>query len=119
MRTGRPTLTMSSDERTHLLAIARSRSLPAALTLRAKIVLACARERVGTATPSWRRGLASAPIRSANGAIASSPIGSLLAKTPCSETLLSSETGRRGRRRCKRRGPRPRRSSNHARKEPC
>ncbi len=35
MRTGRPTLTMSSDERTHLLAIARSRSLPAALTLRA------------------------------------------------------------------------------------
>jgi len=63
MRTGRPTLTMSSDERTHLLAIARSRSLPAALTLRAKIVLACERERVSTATPSWRRGLASAPIR--------------------------------------------------------
>jgi hypothetical protein len=63
--------------------------------------------------------LASAPIRSANGAIASSPIGSLLAKTPCSETLLSSETGRRGRRRCKRRGPRPRRSSDHARKEQC
>ena len=46
MRTGRPkaTLTMSSDERTHLLAITRSRSLPAALTLRAKIVLACERE---------------------------------------------------------------------------
>jgi hypothetical protein len=44
--TGRPqaTLTMSSDERTHLLAITRSRSLPAALTLRAKIVLACERE---------------------------------------------------------------------------
>jgi putative transposase len=37
-------LTMSSDERAHLLAITRSRSLPAALTLRAKIVLACERE---------------------------------------------------------------------------
>src|SRR5258707_14677868 len=46
MRTGRPKalLTMSSDERAHLLAITRSRSLPAALTLRAKIVLACERE---------------------------------------------------------------------------
>ena len=46
MRTGRPKaiLTMSSDERTHLLALTRSRSLPAALTLRAKIVLACERE---------------------------------------------------------------------------
>ena len=46
MRTGRPKamLTMSNDERTHLLAITRSRSLPAALTLRAKIVLACERE---------------------------------------------------------------------------
>jgi putative transposase len=65
--TGRPkaTLTMSSDERTHLLAITRSRSLPAALTLRAKIVLACERERVSPARPSWRRGLASGPIRSA------------------------------------------------------
>ena len=59
MRTGRPktTLTISSDERTHLLAITRSRSLPAALTLRAKIVLACEREvqqrrRVDAA---WRR----------------------------------------------------------------
>ena len=46
MRTGRPKamLTISSDERTHLSAITRSRSLPAALTLRAKIVLACERE---------------------------------------------------------------------------
>src|ERR1700676_5004382 len=46
MRTGRPkaVLTKSSDERAHLLAITRSRSLPAALTLRAKIVLACERE---------------------------------------------------------------------------
>ena len=45
MRSGRPKaiLTMSSDERTHLSAITRSRSLPAALTLRAKIVLACER----------------------------------------------------------------------------
>jgi putative transposase len=56
MRTGRPKalLTMSSDERAHLLAITRSRSLPVALTLRAKIVLA------SSATPLWRRGLASA-----------------------------------------------------------
>jgi putative transposase len=46
MRTGRPkaTLTMSDDERTHLLGMTRSRSLPAALALRAKIVLACERE---------------------------------------------------------------------------
>ncbi|MVT71494.1 hypothetical protein GPL21_41775 [Bradyrhizobium pachyrhizi] len=43
MRTGRPKapLTISSDERTQLTAITRSRSFPAALTLRAKIVLAC------------------------------------------------------------------------------
>jgi len=46
MRTGRPKaiLTISSEERAHLLAVTRSRSLPAALTLRAKIVLACERE---------------------------------------------------------------------------
>jgi putative transposase len=46
MRTGRPKalLTISSDERAQLTAITRSRSLPAALTLRAKIVLACERE---------------------------------------------------------------------------
>jgi putative transposase len=44
MRTGRPKalLTMSSDKRAQL-AITRSRSLPAAFTLRAKIVLACER----------------------------------------------------------------------------
>lgn len=46
MRTGRPKAlpTMSSDERAHLLAITRSRSSPAVLTLRAKIVPACERE---------------------------------------------------------------------------
>ncbi|HKA46392.1 MAG TPA: hypothetical protein VKF40_30645 [Burkholderiales bacterium] len=46
MRTGRPkaTLMISSDERMQFMAITRSRSLPAALTLRAKIVLACERE---------------------------------------------------------------------------
>ncbi|VIO69853.1 hypothetical protein CI41S_21000 [Bradyrhizobium ivorense] len=46
MRTGRPKamLTISSDERTQLTAITRSRSLPAALTLRAKIELVCERE---------------------------------------------------------------------------
>src|SRR5258706_11801053 len=46
MRTGRPKalLTMSSEERAHLVAVTRSRSLPAALTLRSKIVLACERE---------------------------------------------------------------------------
>ena len=71
MRTGRPkaTLTMSSDERTHLLAITRSRSLPAALMLRAKIVLACERES-SNAVVATRLGVG--PIRSANGAIASS-----------------------------------------------
>mgnify|MGYP000243416035 CR=1 FL=1 len=44
MRTGRPKakLTISNDERSDLLSITRSRSLPAALTLRAKIVLAAA-----------------------------------------------------------------------------
>src|SRR5690348_10394900 len=43
MRTGRPkaALTMSSEERTQLSTITRSRTLPAALALRAKIVLAC------------------------------------------------------------------------------
>jgi putative transposase len=46
MRTGRPKamLIMSSDERTDLLAITRSRTLPSALALRAKIVLAGERE---------------------------------------------------------------------------
>src|SRR4051812_50076493 len=58
MRTGRPKamLTISSDERTHLLAITRSRSLPAALTLRAKIVLACERE-PGNAVVATRLGV--------------------------------------------------------------
>jgi hypothetical protein len=75
MRTGRPkaVLTMSSEERARLLAITRSRSLPAALTLRAKIVLACERE-PSNAVVATRLGVA--PIRSANGASASSPIGS-------------------------------------------
>jgi putative transposase len=45
-------LTMSSDERTQLLAITRSRSLPAALTLRAKIVLTCEREPSNAAVPT-------------------------------------------------------------------
>jgi putative transposase len=46
MRTGRPKaeLTISADERAELGAMARSRSLPAALALRARIVLACERE---------------------------------------------------------------------------
>jgi len=46
MRTGWPkaVVTISSDERTHRLIMTRSRSLPAALTLREKIVLACERE---------------------------------------------------------------------------
>src|SRR3984957_7927854 len=58
MRTGRPqaALTMSSEERSHLLAITRSRSLPAALTLRAKIVLACERE-ASNAVVSARLGI--------------------------------------------------------------
>ena len=46
MRTGRPkaALTISEDEGRQLMALARSRSLPAALVRRAQIVLACARE---------------------------------------------------------------------------
>ena len=45
MRTGRPKaeLVISADERAQLAAMARSRSLPAALALRARIVLACER----------------------------------------------------------------------------
>ena len=43
MRAGRqkPQLTISDMERAQLSVIARSRSMPAALVLRAKIVLAC------------------------------------------------------------------------------
>lgn len=43
MRTGRPkaALTISDDERAQLASMARSRSLPSALTLRARVVLAC------------------------------------------------------------------------------
>lgn len=58
-----PQLTISNDERTHLLAITRSRSLPAAPTMRAKILLACEREpsnavvatRLGVAPPYDRQ----------------------------------------------------------------
>ena len=72
MRTGRPkaVLSISSDERAHLVAITRSRSLPAALTLRAKIVLACERE------PSNAVVARQALTRLVNGAIGSSAIGS-------------------------------------------
>jgi putative transposase len=46
MRMGRPkaALTISNDERAQLASMARSRSLPSALTLRARIVLACESE---------------------------------------------------------------------------
>ncbi len=46
MRTGRPksALSINDEERTQLLSIVRSRSLPAALSQRARIVLACERE---------------------------------------------------------------------------
>ena len=45
MRSGRPKteLVISADERAQLVSMARSRSLPAALALRARIVLACER----------------------------------------------------------------------------
>jgi putative transposase len=44
MRTGRPKATLiSSDERTDLLALTRSRSLPTALTLRGAILQKLAR----------------------------------------------------------------------------
>jgi putative transposase len=46
MRTGRPKIALAvrDEERAQLLSIVRSRSLPAALTQRARIVLACERE---------------------------------------------------------------------------
>jgi putative transposase len=46
MRTGRPkdVLAIGDDERAQLLALVRARSLPAALTQRARIVLACERQ---------------------------------------------------------------------------
>jgi len=46
MRSGRPKaeLVIGADERAQLVSMARSRSLPAALTLRAGIVLACERQ---------------------------------------------------------------------------
>lgn len=55
MCTGRPKamLTISSDERAQLAAITRSRSLPAAPTVRAKIVLACEREPSNAAMATW------------------------------------------------------------------
>jgi putative transposase len=55
VRTGRPKalLTISSDERAQLVAITRSRSLPAALALRAKIVLACERELSNAVVATW------------------------------------------------------------------
>jgi putative transposase len=82
MRTGRPKalLTMSSDERSHLLAITRSRSLPAALTLRAKIVLACQRE-PSNAVVAVRLGVG--PHTIGNGANALSPIGSRASMMRC------------------------------------
>jgi putative transposase len=68
MRTGRPkaVLTISEEERAQLTALARSRSLPAALVQRAQIVLACACEpsnqavaaALGVGAPTigkWRR----------------------------------------------------------------
>jgi hypothetical protein len=58
MRTGRPkaTLTISSEERSHLLAITRSRSLPAVVTLRAKMVWrATARPATRRVNAAWRR----------------------------------------------------------------
>src|ERR1700747_927603 len=63
MRTGLPKteLTMSSEERAQLLAITRSRSMPAALTLRAKIVLACERE-PSNAVVATRLGVGPPPV---------------------------------------------------------
>ena len=73
MRTGRPkaVLRISSDERAHLVAI--TRSLPAALTLRAKIVLACEREPSNAVVA---RQLGVGPHTIGRGAIGSSAIGS-------------------------------------------
>lgn len=71
MRAGRPKpqLTISDMERAQLSVIARSRSMPAALVLRAKIVLACECEANNQAVAA---NLISALILSASGAAASS-----------------------------------------------
>jgi putative transposase len=61
-------LIMTSDERTDLLAITRSRTLPLALALRAKIVLAGERES-SNAVVATRLGVG--PHTVGNGAIAS------------------------------------------------
>jgi hypothetical protein len=82
MRTGRlkAMLTSSDDERTHPLAMTRSRSLPAALTLRAKIVLTCEREPSNSVVAA-RLGVG--PHTIGNGAIASSRIGSRVSTKGC------------------------------------
>jgi len=57
MPRGRPKteLKLSADEQQQLQSIARSRSMPAALTLRAKLVLACAEARPIALWPSGMR----------------------------------------------------------------
>jgi putative transposase len=64
-------LVISADEWAQLASMARSRSLPVVLTLRARIVLACARR----AIKWWPGNSGSGRTRSASGAIALSPSG--------------------------------------------
>ena len=63
MPMGRPKaeLTLSAEEQQQLQSLARSRSLPAALTLRAKLVLACA-EGAANSTVAERHGVTPATV---------------------------------------------------------
>ena len=63
MPMGRPKteLSLSADELQQLQSIARSRSMPAALTLRAKLVLACA-EGVANGVVAERHGVTPATV---------------------------------------------------------
>ena len=63
MPMGRPKteLNLSTDELQQLQSIARSRSMPAALTLRAKLVLACA-EGVANSVVAERHGVTPATV---------------------------------------------------------
>jgi putative transposase len=63
MPMGRPKmeLNLSADELQQLQSIARSRSMPAALTLRAKLVLACA-EGTANSAVAQRHGVSPATV---------------------------------------------------------
>jgi hypothetical protein len=80
MRTGRPKadLVLSSEERAQLLSFVRSRSLPAALSNRARIVLSSAD---GEANNSIAQRLKIHKRPSASGGVAISSVASLVCTT--------------------------------------